>query len=178
MARHYVVIFIMFCIGLFAGGLFMGSKKPIPFIKRDTHKLFGVHEMAQKTIVKTLNSDGIKTYGVFEVGPTRQAVMDDDSQLIIACFPGEIEDLPTNVLSIGVDNPRVSAERMLNNIRNIFHQNSFRFYANMSQPFGENVDFYIIKSNAFLNNTGIAYRPYFNKMPPVEWLDVEKWLKD
>lgn len=52
------------------------------------------------------------------------------------------------------------------------------FYAKIHQPLGENVPFYLIESNAFLGKGGIAFRPYFYKMPPVKWLKVKEWLNN
>lgn len=173
-AWYWWLIIVFICIGCFVGGLFLGSKKPIPFIIQDTHKFFGAtDDEARKLLVEILNENNIGTYGTFEVGPTRQTVMGYDGQIIIGCFTEDIGDLPSNVLTIGVDNPLTAAK---NAVAKISNHKSGKYFARFYQP-DQDLPLYIIKTNVFKNSHGgIGFRlPIFGgkgkRMPTVKWID-------
>lgn len=159
---EWYYLFIVLIIGWIIG-VFNGSKWPLPFFEKG-HRFFGVvNNSAQKSIVAILKDNGIGPWKTFEAGITNQVIM-NDMQTVIGYFKKDIGDLPKHVISIPVKDPEKAAQKAWEELFN----NGFE--TSVHQPLGEDIPFYLIKTNAFLDGGGIAFRLSVFKMPKPEWI--------
>jgi hypothetical protein len=159
----YLIAVVIACM-LFAGGQFAGSRYPIPIVDKG-HRFYGVvDEDAQKAIVTILKRNGIGPWRTFEVGITNQVIM-SDKETVIGRFSEDVKDLPKHVISVPVNNPAVAADEACLVLR------SFNYTATVHKPLGDDIPFVLIKTNAFLDSGGIAFRLPITKMPKPKWVE-------
>lgn len=160
---YWILITPFVITAIFLVGAIIGSKWPIPFFEKG-HRFFGtVNEDAQKVIVSIMKQNGIKPWKTFETGITKQVIM-NDKQTVIGCFSEDIGDLPKHVISIPVKDPWNSICLAMDE----FAKADFK--ASYYQPLGNDMPFYLIKSEAFLEGGGIAFRKHIFKMPKPKWI--------
>ena len=154
-----LIICVLYCIG----GIFIGSKWPLPFFEKG-HRFFGTASKdAQTAIVSIMKENGIKPRKTFEAGITKQVIM-SDMQTVVGCFLESPEDLPKHVISIPVRDPALAANQAWIKLNNL------GFDSSIHMPLGNDIPFFLIKSNAFLEGGGIAFRKHIFKMPKPTWI--------